>query len=62
VDYTRLNQFPEWFTVKKDKKYLIQIEGKDDIEIEGRALQQGLRWNYLPIICSYKSKRIIIRQ
>jgi hypothetical protein len=28
VDYPRLNQFPEWFKVEKEQKYLVQIEGK----------------------------------
>ncbi len=42
VDYPRLNQFPEWFKVEKEQKYLVQIEGKDAIEIDGKTLQQGL--------------------
>ncbi len=42
IDYPRLNQFPEWFTIEKDKKYLIQIEGKDAFEISGEELRKGI--------------------
>lgn len=42
MDYPRLNQFPEWFTIEKDKKYLVKIEGKDTFEITGEELRKGI--------------------
>ena len=42
VDYPRLNQFPEWFTVEKDRKYRVSIEGKDPVVMNGDALREGL--------------------
>lgn len=54
MDYPRLNQFPEWFTIEKDKKYLVKIEGKDAFEISGEDLQKGI-----PLTLSHNSSVII---
>jgi len=48
MDYPRLNQFPEWFTVDTDKEYLVYIEGKDEIKIKGEELQKGLSLELMP--------------
>ncbi len=40
-DYPRLNQFPEWFTAERDRKYRVEIEGQDAVEVKGSDL-----WNY----------------
>lgn len=48
VDYPRLNQFPEWFTIEKDKKYLVYIEGKDKFKVDGKELQKGISLELKP--------------
>ncbi len=48
IDYPRLNQFPEWFTVEEDKKYVIHIEGQEKVEMSGKALREGLPLNLSP--------------
>lgn len=47
-DYPRLNQFPEWFTVDKDKEYQVYIEGKEQTKIKGDMLQKGLSLELMP--------------
>ncbi len=48
MDYPRLNQFPEWFTVDTDKEYQVHIEGKDKIKMKGEELQKGLPLELMP--------------
>lgn len=43
MDYSRINQFPEWFTVDGDAKYRLQVDGENPREVVGRDL-----WN-LPL-------------
>ncbi len=40
MDYPRINQFPEWFTVVADGNYRIAV-GKDSVDIEGAKLIEG---------------------
>ena len=44
MDYSRINQFPEWFTADGDAKYLLQVDGENQREVAGRDL-----WN-LPLL------------
>jgi hypothetical protein len=41
VDWPRINQFPEYFTVDKDKKYQIKTDNKTVSEMRGADLQKG---------------------
>jgi hypothetical protein len=41
TDYARLNQFPEWFTAQRDKKYKIAQEGTEGVIVPGQDL-----WSY----------------
>jgi hypothetical protein len=41
VDWPRINQFPEYFTVDKDKKYQIKTDNKAVMEMRGDDLQKG---------------------
>lgn len=43
IDYPRINQFPEWFTVDKDKDYMISFYGeeKSGIVLSGSNLING---------------------
>lgn len=43
-DYPRINQFPEWFTVTSNRKYVVRnlMTGRDR-KISGRRLARGLR-------------------
>jgi hypothetical protein len=42
VDWPRINQFPEYFTVEKDKTYQIKAENeKEPVIISGAELQKG---------------------
>lgn len=42
LDYPRINQFPEWFTVEADAKYLVSVDGSEPTEIKGADLIAGL--------------------
>lgn len=39
-DYPRLNQFPEWFTVERDRQYRITVEGQPPVVVKGSDLWQ----------------------
>jgi hypothetical protein len=41
LDYPRINQFPEWFTVKTDERYLVENNGAGDTVI-GQELLEGM--------------------
>ena len=41
-DWPRINQFPEYFTVEKEKNYRIKTEnGRKEVIISGEELQKG---------------------
>jgi len=43
IDYPRLNQFPEWFTVEAGKRYTVRnLPGDSDGEYTGRQLREGV--------------------
>ncbi|MBA7533577.1 hypothetical protein ES705_25818 [subsurface metagenome] len=43
IDYPRINQFPEWFTINRDQRYRIHVDVKsDDDVILGKDLIKGL--------------------
>jgi hypothetical protein len=43
IDWPRINQFPEWFTVSKEKKYQVaELESGTSREIDGDSLLHGL--------------------
>ena len=42
VDYPRINQFPEWFTIKNDEYYSLEINYKSS-NIEGKRLKEGIK-------------------
>ncbi|MCA1902481.1 MAG: hypothetical protein LDL53_09755 [Candidatus Hydrogenedens sp.] len=42
IDYPRLNQFPEWFTVEKERKYQVIVNDKEPIEMDGTELREGI--------------------
>jgi hypothetical protein len=43
LDWPRINQFPEWFTVKSEKRYAVQDLIYNAKKIyTGKQLQQGL--------------------
>jgi len=39
LDYPRINQFPEWFTVEPAARYLVQVGDDPASEVEGSALR-----------------------
>ncbi len=39
VNYTRLNEFPEWFTVEQDKLYSLDINGKKELYTGGELVR-----------------------
>ena len=41
VDWPRINQFPEYFTVDRDKNYQIKTDNNAVVEIRGEDLQKG---------------------
>ncbi len=41
-DYTRINQFPEWFTASPQARYLVRIGNKPTRELSGTRLTRGL--------------------
>lgn len=42
VDYPRINQFPEWFTLDEEANYRIVISGQEPRTINGKELRDGL--------------------
>jgi acetyl esterase/lipase len=38
MDYPRINQFPEWFTVERDRRYVLTIEGREPRPVSGDEL------------------------
>lgn len=42
IDYPRINQFPEWFTVEKDQEYAVAIGNGIATSYTGRQLTEGL--------------------
>ncbi len=54
-DYPRLNQFPEWFTTERDRKYRVEIEGQPASEVKGSEL-----WNYPAEIPADTTFRMIV--
>jgi hypothetical protein len=45
LDYTRINQFPEWFTVDADTGYQVTLAGAQPREVTGAQLAAGLPVN-----------------
>ncbi len=43
MDYPRLNQFPEWFTVERDKRYKLAFGGGEEIAVSGEDLWKGIQ-------------------
>jgi hypothetical protein len=39
VDYPRINQFPEWFTVEDGARYLVQIDDDAPLNVSGEQLR-----------------------
>jgi len=48
VDYPRINQFPEWFTIEADKNYYIKSNFDLKSIYSGRELESGLEINLRP--------------
>lgn len=42
VNYPRLNEWPEWFTVERNKLYEVEIKGQDSKIYSGQQLVDGL--------------------
>lgn len=42
VDYPRINQFQEWFTIDPAKKYTVRTQGKQTRTLSGQQLKKGL--------------------
>jgi hypothetical protein len=46
IDYPRINQFPEWFTVNDEKDYkLMDYNSKTTTVLTGKALKEGIHIN-----------------
>ena len=42
IDYPRINQFPQWWTVSSDKQYEVAVDGLSLTPVSGNALRNGL--------------------
>ena len=42
LDYTRINQFPEWFTVQADARYRVTLGREEKLDRAGAQLAEGL--------------------
>jgi hypothetical protein len=43
LDYTRINQFPEWFTADADRRYVVRdLSAGTQTTVSGRQLRQGI--------------------
>jgi hypothetical protein len=45
VNYTRLNEFPEWFTVDQDRVYTLEAAGEQRRKMLGAELRRGIPLN-----------------
>jgi hypothetical protein len=48
LDYPRINQFPEWFTVREDDRCAVRSDGGAPALYPGRALRDGLPLKLTP--------------
>ncbi len=48
INYPRLNEWPEWFTVDHDRRYEVRIDGADPVQRLGAELVQGLPLSLRP--------------
>jgi hypothetical protein len=49
IDYPRINQFPEWFTVEADKNYEVRIIQEQTTKAyTGKELQEGIYLEVTP--------------
>jgi len=48
LDYARINQFPEWFTVEKDANYRVRLDRARGREQTGAHLAEGFPVTLLP--------------
>ena len=55
IEYPRINQFPEWFTVEADQHYRVQITGREAQLYTGTELIQGIE-----IACDQDSPQTLI--
>lgn len=56
INYPRLNEFPEWYTVEPTRLYSVTVNGKEPPPMLGDELVRGL-----PVSCEASALRIIIR-
>lgn len=42
TDYPRLNQWPEWWTVERDRRYAVTLQDGTRLDVEGSTLASGL--------------------
>jgi hypothetical protein len=42
LDYTRINQFPEWFTVQSDARYQVKLDSGRPQKENGAQLAEGV--------------------
>lgn len=56
-DYPRLNQFPEWFVIREDQQYALQVDDNPVLYLRGKDLSS------LPLrLTGDKPRRIILRE
>jgi len=48
LDYARINQFPEWFTVEKDANYQVRRDRGRSLERTGAQLTEGFPVKLMP--------------
>ena len=56
VNYPRLNEFPEWYTVEPARLYQVEIAGREPMSVLGADLIDGL-----PLETSGDTLRIVVR-
>jgi len=57
LDYPRINQFPEWFTVEPAQRYEVVRDGEDPVIVEGKSL-----WNYPLMLEAGQTVRLTVRE
>ena len=57
LDYPRINQFPEWYTVEPARRYEVTRDGGAPVVVEGKQL-----WSYPVVLEAGQSMRLTVRE
>ena len=48
INWSRINEYPQWFTVRPQESYMVIIDDKPAIKVSGKELIEGLEMEVTP--------------